>query len=102
MTALLDGLDRRNVVFVTGDIHMNYLGRASETGDAASDQCWEICTTSGNANPLADDLSTEQFAFVSKAPHFPVLTFDPDTDTVHVAFHAVDGSVAFVQVLDGA
>lgn len=102
LTQLLDDLGRRNVVFVTGDIHMNYLGRASVSGTTPSEQAWEICTTSGNANPLAEDLSADQFEFVSSAPHFPVLTFDPDLDTVHVAFHGVDGTVSFERTLDGA
>ncbi|MCO4747251.1 MAG: alkaline phosphatase D family protein [Proteobacteria bacterium] len=100
MTALLDKLEANNVIFVTGDIHMNYLGRASESGDLVSDKVWEVCTTSGNTSPMANSLSDIQFDFVGGDPHFPVLTFDPDAGTVHVAFHAVDGSVAYEKTLD--
>lgn len=99
VTALLDRLGARHVVFVTGDIHMNYLGRVRVRGDAASDRAWEVCCTSGNVNPLASGLSPEQFAFVAAAPHLPVLTFDPGAGTVHVAFHARDGSRSFEQTL---
>lgn len=100
VTALLDAEGAKHVVFVTGDIHMTYLGRASVSGDAVSDRAWEVCCTSGNINPLASGLSADQFAFVAAAPHLPVLTFDPDAGTVHVAFYAVDGSLAFERTLD--
>jgi alkaline phosphatase D len=99
VVAALDALDAPNVIFVTGDIHMNYLGRASLSGDAPSDRAWEVCCTSGNSSPSAGALSREQFAFVDSAPHLPVLEFDPDAGTVHVAFYARDGSLAFEQTL---
>lgn len=88
------------MVFVTGDIHMNYLGRASETGEATSDRVWEVCVTSGNINPLASTLSPTQFPFVAAAPHLPVLTFDPDAGTVHVAFWDRTGALAWERTLD--
>ena len=100
LTRLLDDNDLRNVVFVTGDIHMNYLGRASITGDAPSQMAWEVCTTSGNMSPLANGLSNEQFPFVDNSPHFPVLTFDPDAGTVHIGFYASDGTLSYEQILD--
>lgn len=99
VTALLDRIEGRHVVFVTGDIHMNYLGRVHVTGDAVSDRSWEVCVTSGNVNPLASTLSADQFPFVSAAPHLPVLTFDPGAGTVHVAFYAKDGSLSFERTL---
>ncbi len=102
LTQLLDEQDLSHVIFVTGDIHMNYLGRGSVSGDAVSQRAWEVCCTSGNTNPLADSLSAEQFQFVAAAPHFPVLTFDPDAGTVHVAFYASDGSLAFEHTIDDA
>ena len=34
------------------------------------------------------------------SPQLPVLTFDPTTDTVHVAFYGSDGSLTFEQTLD--
>lgn len=103
LVAALDalGADAPRVLFVTGDIHMNYLGRASLTGDAVSDRVWEVCCTSGNRNPLASSLSDEQFVFVDASPHLPVLTFDPDAGTINVAFYAADGSLAFERTLDG-
>ncbi len=99
LAALLDDNDLRHVVFVTGDIHMNYLGRASESGDAPSEAAWEVCCTSGNRSPLAQYLSTTQFDFVDSSPHFPVLSFDPDAGSVHVAFYAADGSLSFEKAL---
>ena len=99
LTAQLDKLEASNVFFVCGDIHMNYLGRGSVSGDKPSDLAWEVCCTSGNFNPLASSLSPDQYVFVSGAPHFPVLTFDPGTDSVHVAFYAKDGSLTFEQTL---
>jgi len=101
LTDVLAANDARHVVFVCGDIHMNYLGRGRITGDTAPDQAWEVCVTSGNTSPLASSLSDEQFAFVDADPHFPVLTFDPDSGTVHVAFYAVDGSLSYERTLEG-
>jgi phosphodiesterase/alkaline phosphatase D-like protein len=98
LVAAVDAAAAR-VVFVTGDIHMNYLGRASITGEAPSDVAWEVCVTSGNVNPRAAGLSPDQFAFVNTAPHLPVLTFDPTADTVHVAFYGRDGALDFEQLL---
>ncbi|MCB9687275.1 MAG: alkaline phosphatase family protein [Alphaproteobacteria bacterium] len=100
VTALLDELDARHVIFVTGDIHMNYLGRTRLSGEATSDRLWEVCCTSGNVNPLADKLDPAQFEFVDNSPHLPVLTFDPGAGTIHVAFHARDGSLSFERTLD--
>lgn len=100
LVARLNELDARHVVFVTGDIHMNYLGRATLDGTTAADRLWEVCTTSGNVSPLASSLSRDQFEFVDNQPHFPVLTFDPDAGTVHVAFHATDGTVTHERTLD--
>ena len=96
----LDAAVAKRVLFVTGDIHMNYLGRTSVSGDAVSDRLWEICCTSGNMNPLASSLSDVQFEFVDASPHLPVLTFDPDAGTVHVAFYGKDGSLTFERTLD--
>ena len=79
---------------------MNYLGRARLAGEAVSDQVWEICCTSGNSNPAASNLSDAQFEFVDNTPHLPVLTFDPDAGTVHVAFYARDGSLTYERTLD--
>lgn len=99
VTALLDTNETRKVVFVTGDIHMNYLGRTTESGTSVAESSWEVCCTSGNESPFADGLSATQFPFVSKHPHLPLLTFDPGAGTVHVAFYAKDGALAFEQTL---
>lgn len=102
VTALLDRLQAKHVVFVAGDIHMNYVGRTTLGGTSVADQTWEVCCTSGNSNPLAAGLSRDQFEFVSTAPHFPVLTFDPAAETVHVGFYARDGSLAFERTITDA
>lgn len=100
LTELIDRIEAKNIIFVCGDIHMNYLGRASLSGTAVSDTLWEVCTTTGNRNPLSDSLSTEQFDFVNNAPHFPVLTFDPVEETIHVAFYSKDGTLSFDKTID--
>ena len=99
LTEALDRLQARHVIFVTGDIHMNYLGRGSLSGDAVSDLSWEVCCTSGNISPIANSLSSEQYVYVKAAPHLPVLTFDPESGTVHVAFYGSDGTLSFEQTL---
>lgn len=100
LAALLDDNDYRHVVFVAGDIHINYLGTASETGDLPSERAWEVCVTSGNLNPVASGFSDIQFPFVDNTPHLPVLTFDPDAGTVHVEFWDSTGKLAYEQTLD--
>lgn len=102
LAQLIDDMGANHVVFVTGDIHMNYLGRARLRGETVSEKVWEVCCTSGNTNPLASSLSDEQFLFVGNAPHLPVLTFDPTAETVHVAFYARDGSLAFEHTIEDA
>ena len=101
LAAAIDALEGPKVLFVCGDVHMNYLGRARITGDRLSERAWEVCCTSGNVNPLAGSLSDEQFVYVDAAPNLPVLTFDPVAGTVRVVFYAADGSVGFEEVLDG-
>ncbi|MCB9665781.1 MAG: alkaline phosphatase family protein [Alphaproteobacteria bacterium] len=88
-----------HVLWVTGDIHMTYLGRLEETGDRVSDRMWEVCTTSGNVSPFADDLSTTQFAFGAAAPMLPRITFDAQAGTATVRFHDATGAVAHEQVI---
>ena len=99
LTETLDALEARHVIFVSGDIHMNYLGRGSETGEAVSDLSWEVCCTSGNTNPVAKSLSEDQYDYVAGAPKMPVLTFDPEAGTIHIAFYGVDGSLSFEKTL---
>ncbi len=98
---VIDAIDARGggVIFVTGDIHMCYLGRVTTGGDQPSDDTWEVCVTSGNINPLAGGLDTDQWSFVDPNPKLPVLTFDPDAGTVHVAFYHRDGSLTFEQTV---
>ena len=55
---------------------------------------WEVCVTSGNTNPLASDLPVGQFPWASRDPHVPVIEFNPQTDSVHVDFVALDGTVS--------
>lgn len=102
LTQLLDDQDLSHVLFVTGDIHMNYMGRGSVSGEAASDRAWEICCTSGNMSPLAASMAEEQFMFVDASPHFPVLYFDPEAGTIHVSFYAADGSLSFEHTIEDA
>lgn len=99
VTELIDRIQARHVLFVCGDIHMNYLGRATLGGTGVADTRREICVTSGNVNPSYTGLKPEQFDYVSVDPALPVLTFDPDAGTVHVAFHLRDGSVGYEQTL---
>jgi phosphodiesterase/alkaline phosphatase D-like protein len=99
VTDLLDAEDAQHVIFVCGDIHMNYLGQLGIAASTPSERLWEVCTTSGNISPLASFLSDEQFTFVDNAPHLPVLTFDPEAGNVHVAFYGASGELSYEQTL---
>lgn len=100
VTDLIDELDAKHVIFVCGDIHMNYLGRANIAASTTSESVWEVCTTSGNISPMANFLDEGQFTFVDQNPHLPVLHFDPDAGTVHVAFYDSTGALAYEQTLE--
>jgi len=100
VTDLIDAEGLDHVLFLTGDIHMNYLGRLSETGGAISDTLWEICTTSGNVNPAVNGLSEQQFDFKALEPHLPLVTFDATAGTVTVRFVAIDGTTTYERTLE--
>ena len=91
---LVNAIDSRRVIWVTGDIHMCYLGNTDEDDDSAAGQMWEVCCTSGNTNPLALLLSTQQFEWFSDRPHMPVLTFDAELGEILVRFYDSDGNIA--------
>ena len=55
--------------------------------------------TSGNTNPLADQLPEAQFPWRSENAHLPLLTFDPEAGEVHVEFVATDGTVSHARTL---
>ncbi len=99
VTELIDRLEARHVMFVCGDIHMNYLGRVTIDGTSVADTRSEVCVTSGNINPSYLTMPDEQFEYVSAEPSFPVLTFDPAAGTVHVAFYLSDGSLGYEQTV---
>lgn len=99
VTDLINAEQLERIIWVTGDIHMNYFGHADETDDSIAGRMYELCCTSGNTNPLVTALSKQQFEFTAEPPHFPTLTFDPGAGTVTVRFYAEDGSVSFEKVV---
>lgn len=89
------------VVWVTGDIHLCYVGQIENQDDTPSGRAWEVCVTSGNINPLALTLPPSQFAWADGNPHAPLLTFDADANEVAVTFYRPDGTIAFETTLSG-
>ena len=55
--------------------------------------------TSGNTNPIADDLPADQFPWRSQLPHLPLLTFDPVATKVRVEFIDRFGAIAHAREL---
>lgn len=100
ITDLIDDEGLSHVIFVTGDIHMNYIGTLAETPSSTSGRLLEVCTTSGNINPFVNSLSDDQFAWRAEAPHLPTLTFDADAGTVTLRFHDLDGVMVHERVVD--
>ena len=100
VTDVIDAAGMKHVIFVTGDIHMNYVGTLDEQPNTPSGRLFEVCTTSGNTNPLTMFLSQQQFEFTAVRAHMPFLTFDPATGTIAVRFHADDGTLAFEKVIE--
>ena len=89
-----------NIVWVTGDVHMCYLGQVEGDPVDAGSSMWEVCVTSGNTNPLASELPEPQFAWKSQEAHLPLVTFDPENDRVRVEFIDTDGNLAFSRDLE--
>ncbi len=78
--------DLRNVWFVGGDFHVNFVGKTdvAPTGRLAS--TYEIAVTSGNINPAAIILLPPQVQYNSFQPRTVLATFDPVLDQVTVTF----------------
>ena len=88
-----------HVIWLTGDIHMNYLGHCDEVHPSLAGRMWEVCNTWGNINPLIHRLSAEQFVWTAQDPHVPLLTFDPAAGTVLLRFYDEGGALAFEETL---
>ncbi len=76
------------------------MGQVDANPTTAGEGMWEVCVTSGNTNPLANELSDEQFPWHSPDAHLPLLTFDPDANRVLVEFLDTDGQLAHSRELD--
>jgi alkaline phosphatase D len=100
LKAFVDEHQLRNILWVTGDVHMCYVGQIESDPTSYAEGMWEVCVTSGNTNPLANSLSQQQFPWRSEYGHLPLITFDPNTERVRVEFVARDGSIAHTQELD--
>lgn len=94
LQAFVDDNDLHNILWITGDVHMCYVGQVDADPTTAGESMWEVCVTSGNTNPLASSLGETQFPWRSADAHLPLLTFDPENDLVRVEFVATDGTVA--------
>lgn len=94
LQAFVDENDLRNILWVTGDVHMCFVGQVDGSPTTPGESMWEVCVTSGNTNPLASDVPPGQFPWASQYPHVPVIEFNPETDSVHVDFVALDGTIS--------
>lgn len=92
-----NGLD--HIIWVTGDIHMSYVGVADRDDDSSAGNMTEVCCTSGNTNPLGELLSGAQFAYGTSQPRMPVITFDAVSDEVLIQMYDSDGDIAFETTL---
>ena len=101
--ALLERVSERglsNILWITGDVHMCWVGQIEANPSSAGESMWEVCVTSGNENPLANELSDDQFPWHSPNPHLPLLTFDPAANRVLVEFLDAQGELAHRRELD--
>ncbi len=99
LQAFVDEHALENILWITGDVHMCFVGQVEQNPTTRGQSMWEVCVTSGNLNPLANQIPKDQFPWASENAHLPLLTFDPASNTVHVEFIATDGSVAHSQEL---
>ena len=94
LQAFVDEHDLRNILWITGDVHMCFVGQVDGDPTTRGESMWEVCVTSGNRNPLASDLPPTQFPWASDLPHVPIIEFDPENEVVRVEFVAMDGTVS--------
>lgn len=97
--AFVDEHEIRNVLWITGDVHMCYVGQVELDPTTRGESMWEVCVTSGNINPLAAELPQSQFPWRSQNAHLPLITFDPQEDRVRVEFVTTGGSIAHTRDL---
>lgn len=85
-------------VTITGDVHMCYVGQVELDPATPGESMWEVCVTSGNSNPLANELPEAQFPWRSSEAHLPLITFDPGAGegagAVRVEFLTKSGNLA--------
>lgn len=100
LQAFVDEHELSNILWITGDVHMCFVGQVDPNPTTRGEGMWEVCVTSGNINPLANKIPEEQFPWRSEEAHLPLITFDPASDSVLVEFVATDGSIAHSRALN--
>lgn len=92
--------DIRNVWFVSGDLHVCFVGRIEPGAEGLLGSMQEVAVTGGNTNVLGDFLPDDQYAFGSSRAHALFMTFDPEAEAVHVRFvDPVTGEDAYSETL---
>lgn len=86
LQAFVDAHELRDVLWITGDVHMCWVGQVELDPVTPGQSMWEICVTSGNTNALASELPESQFPWRSADVHLPLITFEPETMLVRVEF----------------
>jgi len=99
---LVNDNDLSHVLWVTGDIHMSYVGVTDRDDESIAGNMTEVCLTSGNTNPLGEVLSPGQFEFNTSLPRMPVITFDPVSDEILIEMYDSSGTVTFDKTLSWA
>jgi phosphodiesterase/alkaline phosphatase D-like protein len=99
LQSFVDEHEIDNILWITGDVHMCYVGQVESDPTTRGESMWEVCVTSGNINPFAQDLPPAQFPWRSEEAHLPLLTFDPVDNVVEVEFIAADGTIAHSRTL---
>lgn len=79
--------DLRNVFFVSGDFHVNFVGLTDIAPTGRLADTWEVAVTSGNINPASLLLNPPQFRYGVFAPRLVKMTFDPVLDEAIVRFY---------------
>ena len=92
-----NGLD--HIIWVTGDIHMSYVGRADRDDDSTAGNMTEVCCTIGNTNPLGETLDPAQFDYFTSGTRMPVITFDSAADEVLIQMYDAEGELRFEKTL---
>ena len=84
----------QGIFWMTGDLHSCYAGTVNANPSTQADRMVELAVTSGNSGFF---LGGGEFEWNTNDAHVPLITLDPNNETLHVVYYDEAGVIAFEQ-----